>query len=413
MTGPGAGFDIAKFDPRMPEMSVNPYPIYRALREQSPLHWVDPVKMFVATSYRDVMAICTDDETFQHRYEHREVLRSGEQVRSQSYFNAIRRMVFMMDGEDHRRIRPLFAKWFLNPGRLKDMEPLIQSIADGLMDELQDRDEFDIVADYAYQLPLRVIGELFQVPEEDHKMIAHSIEAVVPLAEGSVPKTEEVLRIGNGAIDELRAYFKMLVAERRKAMGDDLLSSMIQAANEGGFVDDDELIANIILVYFAGHDTTTASTSLSLLTLHRNPGELAKLKADPSLMRRAVEEMIRYETPGQGIGRVPVKDVTIGTQTVEAGTVILCYLGAANRDPEVFVDPESFLIERPTRKILSFAAGAHTCLGNLLARQEVGIGIGTLLRRRPDLELVTTEPPAEWYKPFAVSRGLRRLTARG
>jgi cytochrome P450 len=410
---PAAEIDITTFDPRDPQMRADPYPVYRALREQDPMHWIPAAKMWVATSYQDVMAICSDDETFHHRYEYREVLRSGEKVRDQPYFNSIRRMVFMMDGANHQRIRPLFAKWFYNPTKIRELGVVIQRIATELMDGLAERAEFDVVRDYAYQLPLRVIGELFGVPLADHAKIAHSIEAITPLAEGSVPKTAEVLAIGNGAVTHLTEYFRALVNERRQSLGDDLLSSMILAAEAGGFIDDEELIANVMLIYFAGHDTTTASTSLSVLALHRNPQQLEKLKADPKLMQRAVDELIRYEPPGQGIGRIPVKDVTVGNKHIESGTVILCYLAAANRDPLVFDDPDKLILDRPPRKILSFAAGAHTCLGNLLARKELAIALSTLFARRPKMRLETTDPPVAWFKPFPVSRGLRTLKAYG
>ena len=408
-----SAIDINAFDPRDPQMRADPYPVYRALREQDPMHWIPAAKMWVATSYRDVMAICSDDETFHHRYEYREVLRFGEKVRDQAYFNSIRRMVFMMDGADHQRIRPLFAKWFYNPTKIRELGVVIQRIADELLNGLSEQVEFDIVRDYAYQLPLRVIGELFGVPLADHARIAHSIEAITPLAEGSVPKTDEVLAVGNAAVSHLTEYFRALVTERRRSMGEDLLSSMIVAAEQGGFVDDEELIANVMLIYFAGHDTTTASTSLSVLALHRNPEQLVKLKADPRLMQRAVDELFRYEPPGQGIGRIPVRDVTIGNKRIESGTVILCYLAAANRDPSVFDDPDKLILDRPPRKILSFAAGAHTCLGNLLARKELAIALSTLFARRPKMELETIDPPEQWFKPFPVSRGLRMLKAHG
>jgi cytochrome P450 len=188
---------------------------------------------------------------------------------------------------------------------------------------------------------------------------------------------------------------------------------MIAAADEGGFVDEDEFIANIILVYFAGHDTTTASTSLSVLALHRHPDQLAKLKADPGLLGKTVEELIRYEPPGQGVGRIPVRDVVVGGKKIEEGNVILCYLAAGNRDPAVFEDPDRLIIEREGHKVLSFAAGIHTCLGNLLARQELRVGLATLLARRPSLQLETIDPPASAFKPSAVSRGLRTLRAYG
>ncbi|MGE0741996.1 MAG: cytochrome P450 [Hyphomonadaceae bacterium] len=405
--------DISTFDPRDPRMSVDPYPVYRALRERAPMHWVEATKMWVATSYADIAEILTDDETYKHRYEHREISRYGEGVREQPYFNAIRRMVFMMDGADHARIRPYFAKWFLSPVRARALQPIVERVASSLMDELQDRPSFDVVTDYAYQIPLRVIGELLTVPDEDHARIAHSVEAIVPLAEGSVPKSGEFLERGNAALTLLYDYFRDLARKRRANPGDDLLSAMIAAADEGGFLDEDEFIANIILVYFAGHDTTTASTSLSILALHRHPDQLAKLKADPSLIGKTVEELFRFEPPGQGVGRIPVRDVVVGGKKVEEGSVILCYLAAGNRDPAVFDDPDRLNIERQGHKILSFAAGVHTCLGNLLARQELRIGLATLLARRPNLQLETIDPPPSAFKPSAVSRGLRTLRAHG
>jgi hypothetical protein len=228
----------------------------------------------------------------------------------------------------------------------------------------------------------------------------------------STPKTDEVRARANTAVSELEVYFSALIRDRRKNPGDDVVSALIQVAEAGGFTDEDELLANVMLLFQAGHETTAASLSLALLNLHRNPAELAKLKAEPGLISDAVEELLRFDSAGQGFSRNPQKDVVVGGQEIKPGTFILLLMGAANRDPAVFPDPDQLILDRRPRNTLTFGGGAHLCVAHLLARSEMKIGLSEILKRRPELRPETLEPPISSYLPGLI-RGLTTLKVAG
>ncbi|WP_337189176.1 cytochrome P450 [Phenylobacterium sp.] len=401
--------DIATYDPRIP--LADPYPTYHALRAQAPVHWAAPAGVWVVSSHRLMREIMSDDETYGQAYVRREVSRHGEAVHDQPYFQMFRRMFFMMDGEDHRRLRPLFARWFMGPTRTRELTPMVERMVGQVLDELSDRESFDVIQDYAHQVPLRVISEILGVPQADSRHIAHDIEDIAPVVE-SVPKDAEVKRRADRAIVQLQDYFRGLVESRRRNMGDDLLSAMIQAGDAGGFADEEELLANVLLMYFAGHETTTAALGLAVLALHRNPDQLALLKRSPEIMPTAVDELMRYDGTAQGFSRSSDCDVVVGGHTIPAGAFILLLIGAGNRDPDVFADPDRLDLMRAPRDTLSFGGGAHVCIGNMLARQELRIGLAALLERRPDLRLDTVDPPISDFKP-SLTRALTTLKARG
>jgi hypothetical protein len=193
-------------------------------------------------------------------------------------------------------------------------------------------------------------------------------------------------------------------------MGDDLLSAMIEASDAGAFRDERELLANVLLMYFAGHETTTAALGLSVLALHKNPDQLAQLRRSPNLTGAAVDELMRWDGTAQGFSRAANRDVVVGDRQIPAGTFILLLLGAGNRDPEVFPDPDRLDLARSPTNTLSFGGGAHVCIGNTLARQELRMGLSALIARKPDMQLVTTAPPGSDFKQ-SLTRALTTLKA--
>lgn len=400
--------DPTTYDPRVAQ--ADPYPMYHALRAADPVMWNEATKTWIVSSHAIARTVMRDDEMFRQAFDHREVSRNGEAVREQPYFQLFRRMLFMMDGPDHKRVRPLFTRWFTGPERVRQLTPLVERIAREVLDDLEDRETFDVVKEVAYRIPLTVMDELLGVPKADSARIAHDIHDTVAVVE-SVQKTPEVKARADAAIIRLRDYFGDLVKQRRRHPGDDVVSVMVEDLDAGRFADEDELLANIVLMYLAGHETTTDSFALATLSLFRNPDQLALLREDPSLMRNGIEELIRYDGTAQGFSRSPVEDVMVGDKLVRAGQFILLLIGAANRDPAVFEDPDKLDLRRSTMKMVGFGGGAHACIGNMLARLELSTGLGELLRRKPNMVIENLDPPIEDFKP-SLTRGLRRLQAR-
>ncbi|MGH9037158.1 MAG: cytochrome P450, partial [Acidimicrobiia bacterium] len=258
----------------------------------------------------------------------------------------------------------------------------------------------------AYQLPVRVIGELLGVPPADQDRIAGWVHALNPVLE-FLPMSDEVLARANEATGALAEYFGDLAAKRRNDPHDDLFSAMVHAEEEGERLSEDELIANAILLYLAGHETTAGGTGLAVLALHRNPDQLARLRSDPGLIAHAARELIRYDTPGQATARVSTEPITFGDVEIPAGQGIVAWIGAANRDPEAFPEPDRLDLHRSfDRDHLSLGGGAHYCLGHALARQELEVALATLLRRCPDLTLETLDPP---FRETSLMRGVLTL----
>ncbi len=203
----------------------------------------------------------------------------------------------------------------------------------------------DLIADFAYPFPLRIIGSILGIPNEDHETIGSLATALNPVLE-FLPMNAEVLAAVNSAVRELTAYFSALAAKRRSEPTNDLFSAMVHATEDGDTLTDDELVADAILLYVAGNETTAGGLGLMLLALHRNPEQLALLKAQPELRLNAVEELLRYDTPGQATARVLTTDVTLADTTLAAGSIVLGYIGAANRDPEVYREPDTLDLTR-------------------------------------------------------------------
>jgi cytochrome P450 len=266
----------------------------------------------------------------------------------------------------------------------------------------------DLISDFAFRLPVTVICEMLGIPPEDHEMFFHGARTggrlldPVPLSRGEI----EDANAGNLAQAE---YFHELFELRRRQPGNDLTSELVQAEDEGGKLTNEELTANIILLFGAGHETTVNLIGNGLLALNRNPDQLRRLHSDPSLIGNAIEELLRYDSSVQLTGRTALEDVEVGGVALAKGESVLCLLGAANRDPAVYPDPDRLDITRANIRPLSFGGGIHFCLGAQLARIEGEVAIATLLRRLPRLRLDDADHP-EWRQTF-VLRGLNRLPA--
>jgi cytochrome P450 len=324
-------------------------------------------------------------------------------------FRSLGFMMLQQDPPDHTRLRGLVVKAF-TARRVEDMRPRIQQIVDDALDRIIPQGKMDLIEDFAFRLPVTVICDMLGIPEE-HR------EAFYTKARGGgrildpVPLSPEEIKQANEGTIMSEMYFQQLFELRRKKPGDDLTTQLVQAEEDGHKLSNEELTANIILLFGAGHETTVNLIGNGLLALHRNPDQLALLKARPELITNAIEEFLRYDSSVQLTGRVALEDIEdLGGRKIPKGETVLCLLGSANHDPAVYPDhPERLDITRPNVRPLSFGGGIHFCLGAQLARIEAEVAISTLLRRLPDLRLDDAVNP-EW-RPTFVLRGLKRLPA--
>lgn len=389
--------------PFAPEFRDDPYPVYQRLFDGARVHWSDEQEAFFFTRYEDCLAILrhpagsTDFDN---------ALYSGRRAAAEeSFMSAIDAdSMLFSDPPDHTRLRKLVSKAF-TPRAVEAMAPRITALVDGLLDDAAGRGSMDVIADLAFPLPVVVIAEMLGVPLEDHDQLkpwsadlARTIDPVLT--------PEVVTRAGMAGMMFIN-YLNGLIEERRARPQDDMLSALIAVEEEGESLRHDELLLMIMLLFVAGHETTQNLIGNGLLALFRHPDQLAALRADPSLVKNAVEEMLRYDPPVQLTGRHFTQDAEIGGTVVPRGYTALALLAAANRDPAVFDSPGSFDIARPNaNRALSFGHGIHHCLGAALARMEAQTALGALVARFPALALADDNPP---HRDTFTLRGLTSL----
>ena len=349
------------------------------------------------------------DKRFGKNFVERTMRRYGPQIMEEPVFRSMSHWMLQADPPDHTRLRGLVVKAF-TARRVEDMRPRIQEIVDQTLDRIIPKGKMDLIEDYAFRLPITIICDMLGIPE-DHREAFYAGSRDGGRLLDPVPLSPEEIKQGNAGNLMAQMYFKQLFDLRRKQPGDDLTTQLVQAEEDGHKLSNEELTANIILLFGAGHETTVNLIGNGLLALYRNPDQLALLKANPGLITNAIEEFLRYNSSVQLTGRVTLEDIEdLGGKPIPMGETVLCLLGSANHDPAVYPDhPERLDITRPNVKPLSFGGGIHFCLGAQLARIEAEIAISTLLRRLPDLRLDDAENP-EW-RPTFVLRGLKRLPA--
>ena len=394
-----------EFNPFLPEFRENPYPFYHRLRSSDPVHWSDLAGRWVLTRYSDCVAVLRDSARF-----------SADPNTWNGFADFVAALggpgplmdmqtkwMLMKDPPDHTRLRTLVTKAF-TPRVAEGMRPRVQAIVDGLLDEVQAAGRMDLIAALAFPLPTIVICEMLGVPAEDREQfkgwtrdLARSLDPIV---------TPEIMAAASEATVAFADYFRVLVATRRKNPQNDLLSGLIAAEEQGDRLTEDELLATAILLLGAGHETTMNLIGNGTLALLRNPDQLEKLKRDPALMPGAVEEFLRYDGSVQMTARTALVDTEIGGEIIAKGVQAIIVLGAANRDPAQFPDPDRLDITRRDNRHIVFGYGIHHCLGAPLARVEGQVAISTLLRRMPNLRL--TDEPLEWRETVTL-RGIKAL----
>src|SRR5215212_6123173 len=395
------------FNPLSPEFIRDPYPHYERLRTTDPMH-LSPFGAFVASRHAEASLVLRD-RRFGKDFVERTTRRYGPEIMQVPVFRNMRHWMLQQDPPDHTRLRGLVVKAF-TARRVEDMRPRIQQIVDQTLDRIAGQGHMDLIEDFAFRLPVTIICDMLGIPEEHREVFYTSSRDGGRLLD-PVPLSPAEIAQGNAGNLMAQAYFQQLFELRRKNPGDDLTTQLVQAEEDGSKLTNEELTANIILLFGAGHETTVNLIGNGLLALYRNPDQLALLKAKPELITNAIEEFLRYDSSVQMTGRVALEDIDdLGGKKIPKGESVLCLLGSANRDPEVYPDhPDRLDITRPNVKPLSFGGGIHFCLGAQLARIEAEVAIATLLRRLPDLKLDDAENP-EW-RPTFVLRGLKRLPA--
>jgi len=395
------------FNPLSPEFIRDPYPHYERLRNTDPVH-ITPHGMYLVSRHAEA-SLALRDRRFGKDFVERSTRRYGPKIMDEPVFRSMSRWMLQQDPPDHTRLRGLVVKAF-TARRVEDMRPRIQQVVDQTLDRIAARGQMDLIEDFAFRLPVTIICDMLGIPE-DHREAFYASSRDGGRLLDPVPLSPAEIAEANAGNAMAQMYFQQLFELRRKSPGNDLTTQLVQAEEDGSKLSNEELTANIILLFGAGHETTVNLIGNGLLALYRNPDQLALLKANPALITGAIEEFLRYDSSVQMSGRVTLEDIDdLGGKKIPKGETVLCLLGSANRDPAVYPDrPDRLDITRPNVRPLSFGGGIHFCLGAQLARIEAEIAIATLLRRLPDLKLDDAANP-EW-RPTFVLRGLKRLPA--
>jgi cytochrome P450 len=406
MTPPVVDGGPLEFNPLDPAFIADPYPFYRRLRETAPV-FKTPQGFWLLTRYEDV-AFALRDRRFGKDFAANVARRYGSaDVMKGAAIASLARTMLVLDPPDHTRLRGLVNKAF-TARRVADMRPRIKAIVDQQLDRVVDKGEMDVMRDLAHRLPVIVICDMLGIPEEHRApfLAASNVNGrilePVPLTREEMDQADLNSQMGN-------AYFRQLCELRRREPQDDLTTELVRAEEAGDKLTTEELEANIGLLFGAGHETTTNLIGNGLLALHRHPDQWERLKADPSLIPNAVEELLRYDSSVQLTGRVAISEVEIGGVTLPAQESVIALLGAANRDPAQYPDPDRLDVGRQHIRPMSFGGGIHHCLGAQLARLEAELVLAALIERMPTLTLPEKDRPA-WRRSFTL-RGLSRLPA--
>jgi len=384
-----------------PEVLANPYPLYHRLRSEDPVHWDPFLHAWVVTRYADVVTV------FQHFSANRtptpEHLTTMGLAKLTPLAQVMVRQMLFLDQPNHGRVRGLASKAF-TPRRVEVLRSHIQDITERLLDAVQDQGRMDVIADLAYPLPAIVTAEMLGVPTSDwQQLTAWSADFAQVL--GNFQHTPETAPRVMRSLEEMVAYFRAAVRQAARHPREGLITALLTAEIEGDRLSEEEVIANTIVTMVGGQETTTNLIGNGLLSLLRHRDQLEKLHADLSLVPSAVEELLRYESPSQHTARLAPEDVELGGKLIRKRQATIAVMGAANRDPERFPDPDRLDITRQDNRHVAFAWGAHFCFGAPLARIEGQTAFEAVLRRMPNLSLAAEK--VVWRENL----GLRGLTA--
>ena len=386
----------------------DPFPLYAWLREHDPVHWSESLNAWVVTRYDDVSDVFDRPGTFSSdRFRKIDERYASHRPAVRAVADVLGNWLVFRDPPDHDRLRGLLQSSF-TPRQLASSRERIERTVDTLLDAVVERGAMDFIRQLAFPLPAIVIAGLLGAPEQDLESIKTWSDRLAAYLGGAVDERDNFAEASAG-LGALVDYFRVLLRERERGPRDDLTSLRLRAENEGDRLSRDEVVANCILLLFAGHETTTNLLGNGLFHLLRHPAQAALLRADGSLLHGAVEELLRYDGPVPATMKVATEDVAWHGRTIRRGDMVVPFMASANRDPRQFPDPDALDVRRQPERHVAFAAGIHYCLGAWLARLEARVVLETVFRRLPDLALAPGEPR---WKPMIFLRGLESLPLR-
>ncbi len=394
-----------------PEALSDPYAYFSRLRLLDPIHWNPLWQGWIITRYNDVAAVLLDHQRFSSdRMAYLEAHASEAKKRAlKTYRSLLSRWLVYLDPPDHTRLRLLYQQAAFTPRQLAAWRPKVQAIVDDLLGQIAVGTPVDFVQAFAFPLPVLVISEILGFPPEDRERVRNWTQevALAVLLALHLDSTERWARVERAA-EEFGEYARALIRSRKREPRDDLLTAMVQAEHRGEFLNEDEVVANTVLLMIAGHETTSNLLANGLLVFIRHPDEINLLRRAPHLIGPAIEECLRYDPPVKAIVRWAQQDLEMDGRAIRMGEKLLLALASANRDPQQLPDPDRFDITRGTtpQQHTAFAIGVHYCLGAPLARLEAEVAFATLFRRFHRVELITDRLE---YRPMVITRSLVAL----
>jgi pimeloyl-[acyl-carrier protein] synthase len=389
-----------------PEVQVNPYPIYERLRRDSPVFWNGPY--WLVSRYDDIVALLNDPRVSSARVEATfAVLPEDVQQELQPLRHVLGSRMLLSDPPRHTRLRTLMTKAF--SARVTEAKrERIEEICNHFLDRVMAQGTMDVMQDVAVPLPGWVIADMLGVPKEDQEDFTRWSRDQVRVYDrsGTMHERIPIMRQGQASMLAMKAYLEEVIAARRKEPREDLITMMIEAEEAGDRLTTDEMVVMCIALLVGGNNSTAHLIGNAILTLARHPEAIAQLRANPALIRPAIEEVMRYDSPVQATSRVAREPIEVGGQTIDAGQNIYVLFGSANRDEAQFPDPTRFDIARAPNRHLTFAHGPHFCLGAAVARAEAQSAVLTIVQRCADLQLASEH--VEWIEGFAF-RGPKSL----
>ncbi|MFI6908469.1 cytochrome P450 [Nonomuraea sp. NPDC050394] len=390
-----------RFDPWNPDFVAHPYDVYAELRRAEPVSFFEPTGQYLVSRHADVNALLRDrrlGRSYLHVAAHEEFGQEAPPDFQEPFWRVINAGMLDVEPPVHTRLRRLVSRAF-TPRMVESLRPRVRAIAGGLVDAFVAKGGGDLLAEVAEPLPVTVIAEMLGIPGDDRHLLRPWSADICGMYE--LNPSPQAQHTAVRAAAEFADYLKALARERRRQPGEDLVSALAQIEE----LTEDELVGTCVLLLNAGHEATVNVTGNGWWSLFRNPAELERLRADHSLLPTAIEELMRWDTPLQMFERWVLEDIEVEGVAIPKGVEVALLFGSANRDPEVFPDPDRLDVGRADNPHISFGAGIHFCLGAPLARIELMESFGALLEKAPKLELVR-EPV---WKPGYVIRGLESL----
>jgi len=389
-----------------PDRVADPYPYLAGMREHDPVHWNEDHRAWFLHRYDDIFESLRDPRFSSDRirpvYEDR-LSPEQRELRKPTFDVLLNWMVFM-DPPDHTRVRKLVMPAF-TPNAVAKMRPRVAEVVEESMANVRDRESFDFIRDFAYPVPAIIIAELIGVPPEDRDLFKHWSDEILVLVFGAAGGPERRER-AQKALVELTEYLRGLIDTVAANPGDNIISNLLAIQDASGEppLTEGELISTLALLVFGGHETTTNLMANGTRVLMQHPQQWARLRDEPTLIRSAVEEILRFDGPSKMEARVMIDDVELRGKTLRKGDQVFFSQGAANRDHRVFANPDTFDIARTPNRHLGFGHGLHHCLGNFLARLEGEIAFASIVENLDGLRPSATEP--EVWHPTLMSRGM-------